>query len=423
MATGNLNQETRKVVIQQVADLLEKNYVLPEIGKQMAAHLQKQWEQGVYEPFSTPAKLSEEITISLLEISSDFHLACYHHPQQAAAIEARKKTTPTDEPNTHWWEQSHVENFGLQKVEILTGNVGYLKILRFAPVSLGGDRMAAAMAFLSDCDGLIFDLRECGGGDPYMVQFLESYLFTAKPKLLLTLYDRPKNETEEIWTLPHVPGKRMPEVPVVILTSDYTFSGGEDFAYTMKHHRRASIIGEVTGGGGHTIEFMTVGEGFVLVVPTGQPIHPQTSGNWEGVGVQPDILVSKEKALQAGHLHALETLLAACEDDQATLAMQGLIERVSAVYEPYRITEAQLEKYIGTYSKYQVSLEGGILSIRGAGHGENWKMTPIADARFIVDDEYNASFELDENGQVTALVWLHVETGQEIRNEKVPDDD
>ncbi|MEJ2759473.1 MAG: hypothetical protein P8046_13415, partial [Anaerolineales bacterium] len=158
MSTGNISEETRQAVVRQVAELVAKNYVLPELGTQMADYLRAQLDNGAYDELVSPAKLGEEITFNLLEISSDFHMACFYRPAEAAAIETRKKTQSDDEPNTHWWEQGIIENFGLQKAEILTGNVGYLNILRFAPVSLGGDRMAAAMAFLSDCEALIFDL-------------------------------------------------------------------------------------------------------------------------------------------------------------------------------------------------------------------------------------------------------------------------
>src|SRR4029079_3846467 len=40
-------------------------------------------------------------------------------------------------------------------------------------------------------------------------------------------------------------------VPVYVLTSKYTFSGGEDFAYSVQALGRAKIVGEVTGGGAH----------------------------------------------------------------------------------------------------------------------------------------------------------------------------
>ena len=44
----------------------------------------------------------------------------------------------------------------------------------------------------------------------------------------------------------------------------------------------------------------------MIAVPGGRPINPVTKTNWEGVGVEPDVKVSADKALQAAHLMALE---------------------------------------------------------------------------------------------------------------------
>ena len=410
-----LDAEARSSVVERTAELLCANYVIPETGEQMAVQLRTQLEQGAYSEITRPSELGEQLTIDLRKILNDLHLMVYFHPEEAAALEESQLSEPGDDQDTHWWRQKALDNFGLQKLEILPGNIGYLNLLIFAPASLASNRAAAAMAFLADCDALIFDLRQCGGGDPFMVQFYESYLFGPKPKLMLTFYDRPKNEHQQIWTLPHIPGKQMPEVPVYILTSKYTFSGGEDFAYVMKHHGRATIVGERTDGGGHTIEFKSVGGGFVLAVPTGQPIHPVTGENWEGTGVEPDIAVPQEKALQKAQLHALEKLISSSVDEQRARRLGFQLARQKARVNPLILQEADLGKFVGTYRSYQAKIEDGqlILSMKGARHG--WTLIPITETLFIVDEEYNAQFELDPDGRVTALVWLEMDTGKEIR--------
>ncbi|RNF83078.1 hypothetical protein EER27_11195 [Lysobacter psychrotolerans] len=38
--------------------------------------------------------------------------------------------------------------------------------------------------------------------------------------------------------------------PVYVLTSKQTFSGGEECAYDLKTQKRASLVGETTGGEG-----------------------------------------------------------------------------------------------------------------------------------------------------------------------------
>ena len=413
--SDSLDAEAGSSVVERTAELLEANYVIPETGQQMAAHLRTQLEGGAYSEITSPSELGEQLTIDLRKIMNDLHLVVYFHPEEAAALEENQSFEPGDDQDTHWWKQKAVDNFGLQRVEILPGNIGYLNLLVFAPASLACNRAAAAMAFLADCDALIFDLRHCGGGDPLMVQFYESYLFGPNPKLMLTFYDRPKNEHQQIWTLPYIPGKRMPDVPVYILTGKNTFSGGEDFAYVMKHHGRATIVGERTDGGGHTIEFKPVGGGYVLAVPTGKPIHPVTGGNWEGTGVEPDIAVPQEKALQKAQLHALETLINSSVDPKRARRLGFQLERQKARFDPLVLQESGLEKFVGTYRSYQARIEDGqlILSMKGARHG--WRLVPITETLFIVDEEYNAQFEIGPDGQVAALVWLQMDTGKEIR--------
>ncbi|TLY29370.1 MAG: S41 family peptidase [Ignavibacteria bacterium] len=100
---------------------------------------------------------------------------------------------------------------------------------------------------------------------------------------------RDTTENEESWTASYVPGKRMPDVPLFILTSSRTFSAAEEFAYDLQSMKRGTIVGEATGGGAHHNEFMAIDSNFVMSVSIGQAVNPITHTNWEGVGVKPDI--------------------------------------------------------------------------------------------------------------------------------------
>jgi C-terminal processing protease CtpA/Prc len=166
----------------------------------------------------------------------------------------------------------------------------------FADPQLCGATAAAAMNFLAGTRAIIFDLRANGGGDPAMVALLSSYLF-AEPTHLNDLWERKTGTTQQFWTLPYVPGRRMDGKPVYVLTSHRTFSGAEEFAYNLKNLKRATIVGEVTGGGAHPVSPHRIDDHFVIGVPFARAVNPISKTNWEGTGVEPDVKVAAADAL------------------------------------------------------------------------------------------------------------------------------
>jgi tetratricopeptide (TPR) repeat protein len=174
--------------------------------------------------------------------------------------------------------------------------VGYLKFDYFGPLPLVRETAAAAMHMLAGADAIIFDMRENGGGSPETVQFICTYLFGERTHLN-SLYWREGDRTEEFWTLDDVPGERMPDVPVFVLTSSETFSGAEEFAYNLRTRERATLVGETTGGGANPGGGYPLAAGLGLFVPEGRAINPVTGTNWEGTGVEPHVEASAESAL------------------------------------------------------------------------------------------------------------------------------
>lgn len=174
---------------------------------------------------------------------------------------------------------------------------------------------ANAMNLVANTEALIFDLRNNGGGDPNMVAFLTSYLFkSAAPIHLNSFYYRPEENFKQFWTMPVISGKRYVDKPVYILTSNYTFSGAEEFSYNLKHLKRATIIGEVTGGGANPGYDHQLTKHVSVFIPNGRAINPITQTNWEGVGVIPDIETSKEEAFGTAYKLALHHVIEQYQD-------------------------------------------------------------------------------------------------------------
>lgn len=244
--------EIRQAVVQDIVKLTREKYVFADIAEEIAKHIQAKFEQGGYDDITDASGLAQKLTSDLRELSNDRHWSVIYNPRQEASyIDPEKED---DEMQlARWLERSRRSNFGFEKVERLKGNIGYIDLRQFVPSEHAGETAIAAMNFVAHCDALIFDLRQNHGGYPSMVQLIISYLVDPEPKHINTFYYRPTDDYQQFWTFPHVPGRRMPDIPVYVLTSKATGSGAEEFAYNLKNMERATIIGETTNGAAHPV--------------------------------------------------------------------------------------------------------------------------------------------------------------------------
>jgi hypothetical protein len=289
----------REAVVERLIKLLEDGYVFPDKVYGMGTALQRQLGSGEYDKITSPTDFARRLTDDLHAVCNDKHLRVrVAEPERSGSAHGGPRI-PQDEGR---------QNYGFERVEVLAGNIGYVKLNGFSGQSTAQATAAAAMAFLANCDGLIFDLRENGGGSPEMIKFLSSYLFD-KPTHLNSFYDRLGNKTSDTWTTESVPGKRFAgDLPVYVLTASRTFSAAEEFTYNLKCLKRATIVGETTGGGAHPVNMQRVNDRFVVTVPFSRAENPITRTNWEGVGVQPDISTPADRALDAAREDALKRI-------------------------------------------------------------------------------------------------------------------
>jgi C-terminal processing protease CtpA/Prc len=187
------------------------------------------------------------------------------------------------------------------------------------------------MNLLAHTDALIIDLRKNTGGSPTMIALLSTFLFGPEPVHLNSFYDRSGDKTSQTWTLPYVPGQRTPDKPVFVLTSNRTFSAAEEFTYNLKNLKRATIIGEKTGGGAHPGGDISVTPHFRVFVPVGRAINPISGTNWEGTGIEPDIAVPEAGALDYAYRLALGEVIKRLGDATVGAAKTQIAEARSAL--------------------------------------------------------------------------------------------
>jgi retinol-binding protein 3 len=320
-----IDAATRTKVIDSILKRLNDSYVFPDVAKKMEQSIKERVDKKEYDQITSAKDFANRLTTDLQAVSKDKHLRVRYSHQPIP--ERGERLEPTAEEREQRKRDLAWMNHGFSKVERLPGNIGYLEFLNFMDEELGADTVAAAMNFISGTDSLIIDMRQNGGGNPAMVALVCSYLFGPEPVHLNDLYWREGNRTDEFWTKKELSGKRYLNKDVYVLTSKRTFSGAEEFTYNLKNLKRATIIGETTGGGAHPGGGFRISEHFGMFVPTGRAISPITKTNWEGTGVTPDIAVSADQALHVARITALKKQLDRVNSDLKP-RVQGEIERL-----------------------------------------------------------------------------------------------
>ncbi len=406
-----VNAQDRAAIIDDIAAALNEIYVFPETAKKMEEHVRRQLKSGAYDRLGTLDAFTEKLTEDLQSVSKDLHLRVGWNP----APPAGEPGGPTPEERQARFEaRLRRDNYCFQKVERLAGNVGYLELDCFAQAELAGGAAVAAMSFLAGSDALIFDLRDNGGGSPSMIQLLTSYLFR-EPTHLNSFYVRKGDKTEQFWTSAWVPGARLPDVPVFVLTSGRTFSAAEEFTYNLKNLKRATIVGETTGGGAHPVDGHQVkGYPVTMSLPFGRAVNPITGTNWEGTGVEPDVKVPAPEALEVAHARALSAIAEKAVDPTHKKDLEFTRGILEDRRKPVSLSAAELQAYAGAYGPRTISVEDGALWYQ-RGRGRKLRLLPVGQDRFLVGDldDFRVRFERDAGGSVARLIGVYPDGREE----------
>lgn len=362
-----LDEELKAAIIDSVAAACTEIYVFPEVAKKMVKFARKQFRRGQYRNIGSLPEFASALTRDLRETCNDNHVTIY--PVTSKEIEELQKEDEPDAVLPVRLRMLEKNNFHFRKIEILPGNVGYLRLDMFPDASMSSATAVAAMNFLAHCDAIIFDLRHNGGGSPSLIQLLTSY-FLEEPTHLNSFYIRKEDEMRQFWSAAHVEGPRLTGVDLYVLTSRRTFSGAEEFTYNLKNLERATIIGETTGGDAHPVEgrlFETLH--IQAIVPFGRAINPVTGTNWEGTGVTLHIEVPADDALETAHLEAMKKLRDRDDlTDEEEFLLDWAVAGLEASLKPVKVDESVLKSYAGHYEERVLTFEDGKLLYQRGDH-------------------------------------------------------
>ncbi|MFE5721261.1 S41 family peptidase [Streptomyces erythrochromogenes] len=282
---------THEEIIERALERIGAGYVFPEKTADIDAAVRRRLAAGEYDGLDERA-LCEAVTAHIQEVCPDKHL-------RLMWVEEPQSLEPEDQDagRAAFLALLEAENHGVRRVERLEGGVTVVDLRLISTADEGAAVIGAAMQMASRGSALVLDLRACRGGSPEGAAMWCSYFFPDDQVHLNDIYERATGTTRQYWTLAHLPAPRYLDRPVYVLTSALTFSGGEDVAYTLQAHGRAVLVGETTRGGAHPTDRHAVGEHVLVAVPAARTINTVTGGNWEGVGVVPDVPVPADQAL------------------------------------------------------------------------------------------------------------------------------
>ena len=308
-------------VVRTLGTKLREFYVFPEKAETTAGELQAKSDAGTYAGYTTSQAFADALRTDLRTAGDDRHLQVRYDPSFREMQHEHGAPGPEDVRQMR--EEMAANGYGVERTAHLPGNIGYIDLRFFGPTEFVAPAYEAAMHLLGGSRAIIVDLRSNGGGDPSSVAQFASHFFAAgDERHLNSIYSRIDGTTRDFWTVRST-GTRFTG-PVYVLTSDYTFSGGEELAYDLKTQKRATLVGETTGGGANPGAPLSLGHGFYAFIPSGRAINPVTNTNWEHVGVTPEHAVEAESALGVAYTMALEEAASSEADSNAKAEREAL---------------------------------------------------------------------------------------------------
>ena len=295
-----------KSTVESAADLIHREYFDPDLAAKLGAALRQWLAEDRYANLKTPEALASALTSDLDSFSHDKHLAVTVIPSNADPAHGGGAYGGPGASKQSRAEAVRVSNAGVQRVEILSGNVGYLNVTSFVRPAEEAGAIAGAMHMLRNADAAILDMRDNSGGSPDTAALLASYFFDAPKLPLFEIVPRSGNiERYATETVADQNGKR----PLYVLTSAHTWSAGEGVAFILQERHRAEIVGETTVGAANPGKPYPINTTFSITIPNSRVRSTVRGTNWEGVGVVPDTAVPASDALRVAQAHALRQLM------------------------------------------------------------------------------------------------------------------
>ena len=215
----------------------------------------------------------------------------------------------TSDMSRYWsWREDYPRNFDILTIEnrylgntyriaggmkytILEDNIGYVYYESFS-AGVSDSNLDEMLAYFAPCNGLIFDVRDNGGGTLTFAERIAARFTNEKIHTGYIMHKTGPGHNEFSQPEPQYiePSNRIRwQKPVAVLTNRSVYSAANEFVNAMRYMPNAILIGDHTGGG--------AGLPFTSELPNGWGVRFSASPHLDAekkhieFGIEPDIKV------------------------------------------------------------------------------------------------------------------------------------
>jgi hypothetical protein len=417
-----MSQKEIKMLIDSISLNLKKYYIYPDKAALIEKTLKENHKNGAYKKLKTPMDVANTLHTDIRKAHYDGHMRLMYFPD----FEKKLVTVLPDSLQKKEAEKELQEvrsrNFYFVKTEILPADIAYIRWDGFVgQTQEAKPTFESAFQFVCNAKALIIDMRYNGGGSPETVNAMLNYFFDKR--LPMNHIIGHMHDTNKHYTDPALTSFKL-KMPVYILTCKNTFSGAEDFTYAMKVAKRATIVGDTTGGGAHPTGPCTLGQGFVLNIPDARSWHELTNTNWEGTGIYPDIYADEDQALIKAKMLIYKDMLAKAQPDEKNYYQwfpyaeeNKLLLAKQMASDSVKYSLEQLQQLCGKYvnqkqnGSVNILLKGTALYIHfNDNPSPDQRLIPVGNNRFAYNEDVGRAldFAFDKEGKVVGITNVRV---------------
>ncbi|WP_182835533.1 S41 family peptidase [Flagellimonas lutimaris] len=379
-----VNKEEQDV-ISSITNILEKNYVDKEIATELSRMLKENKSSGKYEGLDN--------TIFVARVNRDIRSIVNDRHLQVMTNSPSKKLP---------WSKSSI-----LKVDVLEGNIGYLKLSVFPnPNKEYYGQMANALGLLKDTNGIIIDLSDNGGGHPDAVSNLLGY-FVENKTLYDSFYVPSIDKSFEYTTRGEVKGHKLMNMPLGIIVNERTASVAELCALAFQNLQLGKVYGTTTMGLVNLAEYYPINDSLYLLASKGKQKNP-FNVNIEDKGVIPDI--RSDNAIVQAHLDLIKKAHGSSFKDWYNKSLGKT---------PVKLNDSLINTYVGNYGYLTIGKKDSTLYYNDE-MGFSYQMIPLNENTFGLKLNSDERFRLifKENRGEVMLIKKYFD-GSEISYERL----